>query len=141
MRKIAAIWVVVFSAAFAAEAQYALKTVTNEDLAKFRDQRLAAEKEYRDNHERLGMPSPEELEMMRERVVNETERRLAGDLLADALSGRMDPEELLKKPQSLVLPEGRGDLQFAILGSVAGAVVANMTPARYARGWMVMGSP
>ncbi len=34
------------------------------------------------------------LELMRERVVNETERRLAGDLLADALSGRLDPEEL-----------------------------------------------
>jgi PucR family transcriptional regulator, purine catabolism regulatory protein len=34
------------------------------------------------------------LELMRERVVRETERRLAGDLLADALSGRLDPEEL-----------------------------------------------
>jgi purine catabolism regulator len=34
------------------------------------------------------------LELMRERVVNETERRLAGDLLADALSGRLDPDEL-----------------------------------------------
>jgi len=35
------------------------------------------------------------LELMRERVVNETERRLAGDLLSDALSGRLDPGELL----------------------------------------------
>jgi purine catabolism regulator len=34
------------------------------------------------------------LELMRERVVQETERRLAGDLLADALSGRLTPEEL-----------------------------------------------
>ena len=34
------------------------------------------------------------LELMRERVVSETERRLAGDLLADALSGRLDPAEL-----------------------------------------------
>ncbi len=34
------------------------------------------------------------LELMRERVVRETERRLAGDLLADALSGRLDAEEL-----------------------------------------------
>lgn len=49
-----------------------------------------------------------------------------------------DPEDLLKKPESLRLPDGRGDLQFAILGSVAGAVVANMTPARYNRGWLVM---
>lgn len=35
------------------------------------------------------------LELMRERVVRETERRLAGDLLADALGGRLDAEELL----------------------------------------------
>jgi purine catabolism regulator len=34
------------------------------------------------------------LELMRERVVRETERRLAGDLLAEALAGRLDPEEL-----------------------------------------------
>lgn len=34
------------------------------------------------------------LELMRERIVRETERRLAGDLLADALSGRVDPDEL-----------------------------------------------
>jgi PucR family transcriptional regulator, purine catabolism regulatory protein len=34
------------------------------------------------------------LELMRERVVRETERRLAGDLLADALGQRLEPEEL-----------------------------------------------
>jgi purine catabolism regulator len=34
------------------------------------------------------------LELMRERVVRETERRLAGDLLADALGDRLEPEEL-----------------------------------------------
>ncbi len=34
------------------------------------------------------------LELMRERVVAETERRLAGDLLADSLSGRLDADEL-----------------------------------------------
>jgi PucR family transcriptional regulator, purine catabolism regulatory protein len=34
------------------------------------------------------------LELMRERVVRETERRLAGDLLAETLSGRLDAEEL-----------------------------------------------
>ena len=49
-----------------------------------------------------------------------------------------DPEDLLKKPESLVLPKDRGDLQFAILGSVAGAVQARMTPARYKNGWLVM---
>ena len=34
------------------------------------------------------------LELMRERIVRETERRLAGDLLADALGGRLEAEEL-----------------------------------------------
>jgi purine catabolism regulator len=34
------------------------------------------------------------LELMRERVVRETERRLAGDVLADALSGRLESDDL-----------------------------------------------
>lgn len=34
------------------------------------------------------------LELMRQRVVRETERRLAGDLLADTLGGRLDADEL-----------------------------------------------
>ncbi len=34
------------------------------------------------------------LELMRERIVRETERRLAGDLLADALGDRLGPDEL-----------------------------------------------
>ena len=59
MRKIAAFFIVVFSIAFVAEAQRATRSVTNADLAKFRDRRVAAEQEYRDNYERLGMPSPE----------------------------------------------------------------------------------
>ena len=45
------------------------KTVTNADLEKFRQQRLEAEKNYRENYERLGFPSPEALE--RKRVTDE----------------------------------------------------------------------
>jgi hypothetical protein len=37
------------------------KTVTNQDLEKFRQRRLNTEREYRENYERLGFPSPEEL--------------------------------------------------------------------------------
>lgn len=40
----------------------ATKTVTNADLEKFRQKRLAAEADYRANYEKRGMPSPEELE-------------------------------------------------------------------------------
>jgi hypothetical protein len=42
------------------------RTITNQDLEKFRQKRLQAEREYRDNHEKLGFPSPEELEQRRE---------------------------------------------------------------------------
>jgi hypothetical protein len=41
------------------------QTVTDKDLEKFREKRLKAERDYRENYERLGMPSPEELERRR----------------------------------------------------------------------------
>ncbi|MBA2735716.1 MAG: hypothetical protein H0U50_02900, partial [Pyrinomonadaceae bacterium] len=41
------------------------KTVTNADLEKFRQKRLQIEREYRENYEKLGFPSPEELERQR----------------------------------------------------------------------------
>ena len=37
------------------------KTITNNSLEKFRQKRLQAERDYRENYERLGFPSPEEL--------------------------------------------------------------------------------
>jgi hypothetical protein len=37
-------------------------TVTNMDLEKYRQQRLQADRDYRENYERLGMPSPNEIE-------------------------------------------------------------------------------
>ena len=37
-------------------------TVTNADLEKYRQKRLAAERDLRENYARLGFPSPEELE-------------------------------------------------------------------------------
>lgn len=43
-----------------------VKTVTNTDLEKFKQKRLQAEKDYRENYARLGFPSPEELEKQRE---------------------------------------------------------------------------
>jgi hypothetical protein len=41
------------------------RTVTDDDLEKFREKRLKAERDYRENYARLGMPSPEELERRR----------------------------------------------------------------------------
>ncbi|MBC7898721.1 MAG: hypothetical protein H7070_01590 [Saprospiraceae bacterium] len=49
------------------------KTVTNSDLTKFRNQRLAAERDLRENYVKLGFPSPEELERQREKDAVERE--------------------------------------------------------------------
>ena len=38
------------------------KVVTNDDLEKYRQKRLAAQKDLRENYERLGFPSPAELD-------------------------------------------------------------------------------
>ncbi|HZA90445.1 MAG TPA: PucR family transcriptional regulator ligand-binding domain-containing protein [Solirubrobacterales bacterium] len=50
------------------------------------------------------------LELMRERTVRETERRLAGDVLAEALTGRLAPDEI----RGRLRPFGIGD-QAAVL--------------------------
>ena len=53
------------------------RTVTNMDLEKYRQQRLQADRDYRENYERLGMPSPDEIE---KRLA---EKRAEMDRLAD----------------------------------------------------------
>ena len=52
------------------------RTVTNRDLEKFRQKRVEAERQYRENYEKLGFPSPEELERRREQNRYETEETL-----------------------------------------------------------------
>lgn len=42
------------------------KSVGNADLEKYRQARLTAEREYRENHVRLGLPSPEEIDRRNE---------------------------------------------------------------------------
>lgn len=54
------------------------------------------------------------LELMRERVVNETERRLAGDLLADALSGRLDADEVSSRLRPFGIESEAAMLVFAV---------------------------
>jgi purine catabolism regulator len=51
------------------------------------------------------------LELMRERIVRETERRLAGDVLAEALGGRLEPDELRRRLE----PFGVGDSAAVLL--------------------------
>lgn len=67
---------------FSAEAQ--TRKVTNADLEKFRAERLEAERQYRQNYERLGLPSPEELERRRAESAREREE-LSARLRAERL--------------------------------------------------------
>ena len=52
----------------------AQRTVTNSDLEKYKQKRLQADKDYRENYQRLGLPSPEELEKRREASRVEAEK-------------------------------------------------------------------
>ena len=81
-KQIAVLLSLIFSLSLVSMAQ--TKTVTNADLEKFRQERLKAERDYRENYERLGFPSPEELEQQREedRVRRE---ELAAQLKAERL--------------------------------------------------------
>jgi PucR family transcriptional regulator, purine catabolism regulatory protein len=54
------------------------------------------------------------LELMRRRVANETERRLAGDVLAAALGGRMDATELRRRLEPFGIGEEAAVLVFAL---------------------------
>src|SRR5688572_24288805 len=64
MKKAALIFGLFFSLVLSAAAQ--VRTVTNSTLQKFQQKRIAAERDYRENYEKLGFPSPEELDRQRE---------------------------------------------------------------------------
>ncbi len=60
------------------------RVVTNEDLEKYRQKRLAAERDLRENYERLGFPSPAEMQKQIEQ--SNAER--------GALSARLEAEKV-----------------------------------------------
>lgn len=59
------------------------------------------------------------LELMRLRIARDTERRLAGDVLAEALTGRLHPEELAARLRPFGLGEEVAVLAFATADPVA----------------------
>lgn len=65
------------------------RTITNFDLEKYRDQRVKAESDLRENYARLGFPSPEE----RARRDAESARQ-AGELSAKLRAQRLEQERL-----------------------------------------------
>ena len=54
------------------------------------------------------------LELMRRRVARETERRLAGDVLAGALGGRLEPSELRRRLEPFGIGDEAAVLVFAL---------------------------
>lgn len=69
------------------------RTVTNSDLEKFRQKRLQAEADYRENYKRLGFPSPEELARQREqdsKELSELSERLTNERLEREAMQRED---------------------------------------------------
>jgi len=80
------------------------KTVTNADLAKFAEKRISAEREYRENYERPGMPSPEELEKQNADEAIEREelsRRLRAERLQqEAINAQREAAESVRRPQT-----------------------------------------
>jgi purine catabolism regulator len=75
------------------------------------------------------------LELMRRRVARETERRLAGDVLAGALSGRMDATELRRRLEPFGIGEEAAVIVFSLdnpaaaAGALERALVADACPA------------
>jgi hypothetical protein len=70
MKKFAMLLGVVLSLSVFGFGQYrtytAWKTITNTDLEAYKQKRLAAEKDYKENYEKMGFPSPEELDRQRD---------------------------------------------------------------------------
>jgi len=82
------------------------RTITNADLEKYRIERLTAEREYRENYAKLGMPSPTELERRCEQSRIEA-TKLSEKLRAEQLErerAAMENERLLTTPIPYIAP-------------------------------------
>jgi hypothetical protein len=71
------------------------KTVTNADLEKYRQARVKSDEDYRQNYQRLGLPSPEELER------RETERQQRLSDLSEKLAARRLQNEYFERMNAL----------------------------------------
>ena len=110
--RIAALMLFILATVLSVSAQR--KTITNVDLEKYTQGLIRAEREYRENYVRLGLPSPEELERRREQSRVET-TKLAQHLRAEELEReRVDiqREQTYFQRGSLVSNPGSYDSRF-----------------------------
>ncbi len=89
--KVKLLLVLIFSLTAILSAAAQTRTVTNDDLEKYRQKRLAAERNLRENYERLGFPSPAELE----KQIEQTRRERS------ELSTRFETEKLQREQLNL----------------------------------------
>jgi hypothetical protein len=79
------VWIIlVFAVAVSAQ-----RTITNGTLETYRQHRAAADRDYRENYQKWGMPSPEELDKRRE------QSRLDTEILAERLRNQHLQREIL----------------------------------------------
>lgn len=132
MRK--SLFLILFGLAFfpvAAEAQ--TRTVTNADLEKFRAERLEAERQYRQNYERLGLPSPEELERRRTESAREREElsaRLRAERLQREQLAAMASQVAYDEDGPVVIVENGGE-RAVLYGGSGGYGYRNYRGRRY----------
>ena len=91
-------WFIVFGLAMVGvEISAQARVITNADLEKYRLERLAAERDLRENYERLGFASPEEME--KERKQNEQEREaLLRQIIADREAIKVREQQRVTAP-------------------------------------------
>jgi hypothetical protein len=118
MKKTVVVLCVVFSLAsigFAQNRATARRTITNADLEKFAQKRLAAEQDYRENYDRMGFPSPDELAGQRERDMS---ARI--ELSEQLRQARLEKERLELEREKLVLEAARIDAEREAMAPAAG---------------------
>ena len=90
----------------------AQRTVTNADLDKYKDQRVRAESDLRENYARLGFPSPEELdrrEAERAKVREDLANRLRQQEVEEArLLMQYQMAAAAAQPRTIVVQTGNG---------------------------------
>jgi len=83
-------------------------TITNSTLERFQQKRLAGEREYQENYERLGFPSPEELNRQRDEDMN------ARIVLAEQLrTARLEQQRIDLDSRRVDLDERRVNIEAA----------------------------
>jgi hypothetical protein len=86
----------------------AQRTITNADLDKYRVQREAADRDYRENYAKMGFPSPEELrrQLAEDRIANErlVERLSQDRIERERIASEAFRDQQMRESQTVTQP-------------------------------------